>query len=112
MELFTDVPRKNSRPVTAQVMADLIDVATALGFNSQACSIYLHDQAPDIASVRRLIDRLVRDAKEIASSIEMLQRLVASEVVAQGCKFSSATGPASQLPSSHDDSRHDIGGER
>jgi lipopolysaccharide biosynthesis regulator YciM len=112
MALFIDVPRKSLQTVTTQVMADLIDVATALGINSQTCSIHLLEKTPDISSVRRLIDWLVRDANEIVSSIEMLQRLMVSEAIALGCEFCSTTGPASQLPCTYDHSADDMGGEK
>jgi hypothetical protein len=108
MELFTDVPQKGMQSVTAQVMAGLIDVATALGLNSQTCSIHLHNQTPDISAVRKLIDRMVRDAKEIGSSIEKLQRLMMAELDAQGCEFCSAAGSTSHLSSFFEHLSHDM----
>jgi hypothetical protein len=109
MELFPDVPQKSIKAVTVQIMAALIDVATALGLNSQTCTIHLRDQTPDISAVFLLIDRLVRDYKEVVSLTEKLQGLMMLEVDEHGCKFCSATGSTPRPSPFFDGHFHDIG---
>jgi hypothetical protein len=109
MELIADAPQKGIQATTAQVMAGLIDIATALGLNSQTCSIHLSEQAPDISTVRQLIDRLLRDAKDIGCLTGKLQRLMMPEVDVCGHEFCSSTGLAPQLSFFYDHRSHDIG---
>lgn len=108
MELISDASQKGLRAATTQVMAGLIDIATALGLDIQTCSIHLREQAPDISTVRQIIDRLLRDAKDIGCLAEKLQRLMPSEVDARSHKFCSAT-TAPQLSSFYDYRSHEIG---
>ena len=108
MELINDAPQKGVQTTAAQVMAGLIDIATALGLNSQTCVIHLCEQTPDIVTVRHLIDRLLRDAKEIGCLIEKLQRLMMSELDVSGRELSSPTATP-QLSSFYDHRSHEIG---
>jgi hypothetical protein len=111
MELIVDAPQKSIQATTAQViMAGLIDIATALGLNSQTCSIHLSEQTPDISTIRQLIDRLLRDAKDIGCLTEKLQRVMMSEVDVCGREFSSSTGVGPQLLFLRDHRSHGIGG--
>ncbi len=110
MELIADAPQKSIQATTAQVMAGLIDIATALGLNSQTCSIHLSEQTPDISTVRQLIDRLLRDARDISCLTERLQRLMMSEADLCGREFCSSAGLAPQLSFFYGRRSSDIGG--
>jgi hypothetical protein len=109
MELIAHIPQKGIQATTAQVMAGLIDIATSLGLNSQTCCIHLSEQAPDISTVRQLIDRLLRDARDICCLTERLHRLMMLEVDVCGREFCSPTGSAPQLSFFHDNPSHDVG---
>jgi hypothetical protein len=109
MELIVDSPPKGIQTTTAQVVAGLIDIATALGLNSQTCSIHLSEPTPDISTVRQLIDRLLRDARDIGFLTERLQRLMMSEVDVCGREFCSSTGSAPQPSFFHEHGSRDIG---
>jgi hypothetical protein len=107
MELIADAPQKGIQATPAQLMAGLIDIATALGLNSQTCSIHLSEQTPDISTVRHLIDRLLRDARDLGCLTEKLQRLMTPEIDVCGREFHSSIAP--QLSSFYDHRSHNIG---
>ena len=109
MELIADAFRKDIQATPVQLMAGLIDIATALGLKSQTCSIHLSEQAPDISTVRQLIDRLLRDAKDIGCLTEKLQRLMTAEVDVRSRESCSSTGLALQPSFFYEHRSRDIG---
>jgi hypothetical protein len=108
MELIADAPQKGIQAATAQVMAGLIDIATAFGLNSQTCSIHLREETPDISTMRQLIDRLLRDAKDIGCLTEKLQHLMTAEVDVCGHELCASTA-APKLSFIYGHRSHEIG---
>jgi hypothetical protein len=108
MELIADAPQKGIQATIAQVMAGLVDIATALGLNSQTCSMHLREQTPNISTVQQLIDRLLRDARDIGYLTEKLQRLMTAEADVCGHELCASTA-APKLSFIYEHRSHEIG---